>query len=191
MECIRNEDLSSIPVCLFKWFLPPFKRHIYLFIFGCSGSSMLHMLFSSCGQWGLLCSCSVQASHCGGFFLQNTGSRACRLQYLQIWGSRTQLSSCGTQAQVLCSTWDLFGQRIEHVSPALAGGFFTTEPSGKPLTSFFMKSISLFISLVNVAQSCLTLCNHMDCSLPGSSVHGILQARILKQVAILFSRGPS
>ena len=31
-----------------------------------------------------------------------------------------------------------------------------------------------------VAQSCLTLCNHMDCSLPGSSVLGILQARILE-----------
>ena len=34
------------------------------------------------------------------------------------------------------------------------------------------------------AQLCLTLCNPMDCSLPGSSVHGIFQARILEQVAI-------
>ena len=33
-------------------------------------------------------------------------------------------------------------------------------------------------------QSCLTLCDTMDCSLPGSSVHGILQARILRSVAI-------
>ena len=33
-----------------------------------------------------------------------------------------------------------------------------------------------------VAQSCLTLCNPMDCSLPGSSVHGIFQARILEWV---------
>ena len=39
-----------------------------------------------------------------------------------------------------------------------------------------------------VAKSCLTLCNPMDCSLPGSSVHGILQARILEWVAI-FSPG--
>ena len=36
-----------------------------------------------------------------------------------------------------------------------------------------------------VVQSCLTLCNCMDCSLPGSSVHGVLQARILEWVAIL------
>ena len=44
---------------------------------------------------------------------------------------------------------------------------------------------------VIVVQSCLTLCNLMDCSLPGSSVHGILQARLLEWVAIFFSRGSS
>ena len=44
---------------------------------------------------------------------------------------------------------------------------------------------------VLVTQSCLTLCNPMDCSLPVSSVHGILQARILEWVAIFFSRGSS
>ena len=41
-----------------------------------------------------------------------------------------------------------------------------------------------------VAQSCLTLCNPMHCSLPGS-IHGIFQARILEWVAISFSRGSS
>ena len=40
-------------------------------------------------------------------------------------------------------------------------------------------------------QSCLTFCDPMDCSPPGSSVHGILQARILEWVAISFSRGSS
>ena len=44
---------------------------------------------------------------------------------------------------------------------------------------------------VKVIQSCLTLCNPMNCSLPGSSVHGILQARILQWVANPFSRGSS
>ena len=42
-----------------------------------------------------------------------------------------------------------------------------------------------------VAQSCPTLCDPMDCSLPGSSLHGILQARVLEWVAISFSRGSS
>ena len=40
-----------------------------------------------------------------------------------------------------------------------------------------------------VAQSYPTLCDPMDCSLPGSSVHGIFQERILEWVAISFSRG--
>ena len=42
-----------------------------------------------------------------------------------------------------------------------------------------------------VAQSCQTLCDPMDCSLPGFSIHGILQARILEWVAISFCRGSS
>ena len=44
---------------------------------------------------------------------------------------------------------------------------------------------------VIIIQSCPTLFNHMDYSPPGSSVHGILEARILEWVAILFSRGSS
>ena len=44
---------------------------------------------------------------------------------------------------------------------------------------------------VLVSQWCPTLCDLMDCSLPGSSVHGILQARILEWVAIPFSRRSS
>ena len=43
----------------------------------------------------------------------------------------------------------------------------------------------------SVAQSCLTLCSPMDCILPGSSVHGILQARILGWVVTSFSRKSS
>ena len=52
--------------------------------------------------------------------------------------------------------------------------------------------IILFMHVnVLVAQSCPTLCNPMDGSPPGSSVHGILQARILKWIAIPFSRRSS
>ena len=57
-----------------------------------------------------------------------------------------------------------------------------------------LKEISPGCSLESeseLAQSCLTLCNPMDCSPPGSSVHGILQARILEWVAISFARGSS
>ena len=46
-------------------------------------------------------------------------------------------------------------------------------------------------SLIKVTQSCPTLCDPMDCSLPGSSVHGILQGWIMEWVAFPFSRGSS
>ena len=50
---------------------------------------------------------------------------------------------------------------------------------------------SLRLLLCLVIQSYLTLCKPIDCSLPASSVHGILQTRILEWVAMLFSRGSS
>ena len=45
--------------------------------------------------------------------------------------------------------------------------------------------------LLKYYYACLILCDHVDCSQLGSSVHGILQARIQEWVAILFSRGSS
>ena len=58
------------------------------------------------------------------------------------------------------------------------------------LASSHLWSSSL-ASCVLVIQSCPTLCDPMDYSPPGSSIHGILQARILEWGAISFSRGSS
>ena len=52
------------------------------------------------------------------------------------------------------------------------------------------KSISI-VDRSEVTQSCPTLCSPVDCSLPGSSLHGILQVGILEWVSISFSRGSS
>ena len=63
----------------------------------------------------------------------------------------------------------------------------------KPMDYFSLSEVDLyFLSLETnerkfVTQLCPTLCDSMDCSLPGSSVHGILQARALEWVAISFS----
>ena len=46
-------------------------------------------------------------------------------------------------------------------------------------------------SASEVAQLCVTICDPMDCSLPGSSIHGIFQAKVLEWVAISLSRGSS
>ena len=53
------------------------------------------------------------------------------------------------------------------------------------------KTETNILSESEIAQSCPSLCDPMDCSPPGSSVHWILQARILEWVAISFSRGSS
>ena len=51
--------------------------------------------------------------------------------------------------------------------------------------------ITLVSEYSEVTQLRPSLCDPMDCTLPGSSLHGILQARVLEWVAIFFSRGSS
>ena len=68
----------------------------------------------------------------------------------------------------------------------IAGGFFTSWAT--------MEALGVGIPYYKlpeseVSQSCPTLCDPMDCSLSGSSIHGILLARVLEWVAISFSRG--
>ena len=84
-------------------------------------------------------------------YFQCTGFLLRWLLWLQALG-RTSFSSCGEQAWLLCSMWDLPGSGVKPFFPVLA------------------KSLQL----------CPTLCNPMDCSLSEFSVHGILQARILE-----------
>ena len=58
----------------------------------------------------------------------------------------------------------------------------------------FIKCVHIYNHFLDThlrAQLCPTLCNPVDCSLPNSSVRGILQARILEWIAISFSRGSS
>ena len=66
---------------------------------------------------------------------------------------------------------------------------WTEEPGG--LQSVGSHRMDTTAAAAKSLQSCLTLCDPMDCSLPGSSVHRILQARILEWVAIPFFRGSS
>ena len=56
-------------------------------------------------------------------------------------------------------------------------------------SSLFLWDQCVCVCVCSVAQSCLTLCDPMDCSLPGFSVHGIFQTSVLEWVAISSSRG--
>ena len=54
---------------------------------------------------------------------------------------------------------------------------------------YSLKNTDLLPAAAELLQLCWNLCSSMDCNLPGSSVHGILQARILEWVAMPSSRG--
>ena len=79
----------------------------------------------------------------------------------------------------LCATPEM----AAHRAPLSLGISRQEHWSGLPFPSPIHESEN------EVAQRCPTLSDPMDCSLPGSSVHGILQARVLEWVAISFSKG--
>ena len=81
--------------------------------------------FSRCGKWGpLFIAVRGPLTIAASLVMED------RLQMLK-------LSSCGSWAQLLRGTWDLPGPGLEPVSPALAGGFLTTAPPGKPQICYF------------------------------------------------------
>ena len=113
------------------------RRIIYLAVLGhccCTGFSLVAQ------SWGYS-SCREQASHWGGLSCCRTHKsfRVCGLQELQHLGQQLQLPGSRAQAQQLSRTglvalcmWDLTRPGIKPLSPALASGFFTTEPLGSP-----------------------------------------------------------
>ena len=101
-------------------------------------------------------------------------------------GARLAPLSTGLSRQEHCSglpcppAGDLPNPGVEPRSPAMQVDSLPSEPPGKPLLPTPETG--------EVSRSCATLCDLMDCSLSGSSIHGIFQARILEWVAISFPR---
>ena len=85
--------------------------------------------FSSCGKWGPLF-----IVVCGPLTIAASLVAEHRLQ-------TRRLSSCGSRAQLLRGMWNLPRPGLEPVSPALAGGFLTTAPPGKPPPHYFLNPI--------------------------------------------------
>ena len=90
------------------------------------GPSLLWRMSANLGEWGWFSSCGAQGfSLRWPLLLLNTGSR------------HTGFSGCSLRAWLLCSRWNLPRPGIEPMSFALASGFFTTEPPGKPSCQIF------------------------------------------------------
>ena len=116
----------------------------------------------------LLCCVCVLSSSAVSNSLLPRGLQPARLLCSQNSPGKNTRAGCHALPQ-----GNLPNPRIELTSPALQI-FLTTEQLGKPLICL----------LCLVTQSCLTLFNPMNCSPPGSSVHGLSQARLLEWVAI-------
>ena len=102
------------------------KKIIYLFIY-----FWLCWVFVSVRGLSLVAASGGHSSSwCAGLSLSRPLVAEHRLQ-------TRRLSSCGSQAQLLCGLWDLPRPGLEPVSPALAGRFPTTAPPGKPLSVVF------------------------------------------------------
>ena len=91
--------------------------------------------------------------------------------------------------------WNSLGQNTGVSSPSLLSGIFPNQElnlgpciAGKFFTNWAVREAQ---KVKVKSQPCRTLCILMDCSSPGSSVHGIFQARILECFAIFFSRWSS
>ena len=115
-------------------------------------------------------------------------------------GSSVLVNSPGKNTGVGCHALHPGIEPMSRVSPALASGFFTTSATWEDIISAWearlINCFSLFIPQVwkvkvLVTQSCPTLCNPINYKPAGSTVHRILQARILEWVAISFSRESS
>ena len=92
---------------------------------------------------------SLVAASGGYSSLQCEGFSLWWLLLLQSTGSRCMgFSSCDSQAQLLRGMWDLPRPGLEPMSPALAGGFLTTAPPGKSLSTVFKIDL-----LLNVGRS--------------------------------------
>ena len=116
-ETHSHKDLEQSKDALF--FFYHFLK-IYLFLAALGLCCCTTRAFSSCGEQGLL-------------FVAVRGLLIVVASPNAEHGLQTRrLSSCGSRAQLLRGMWDLPRPGLEPVSPALAGGFITTAPPGKP-----------------------------------------------------------
>ena len=124
----------------------------------------------------------IPTSRVGGFpFLHTLSSIYCRLNN----------DGCSDQCEAGTSLW--FWLAFSLIISNSNSLFLIEKKPETPPKKECSSGSKVFRGKVNVlvTKLCPTLCNPMDCSPPGSSVHGILQARILEWVAIPFSRRSS
>ena len=123
---------------------------------------------------------------------------------VEKWNAKAIVKDCRETGKKLLSTSMVSGTAyLSHISDLPSKFFWVQGESGYKHLFFSMaSSIGLIVTrsqkpcsclcvCVWITQSCPTFCDPTNCSPPGFSVHGIVQARILESIAIPFSRGSS
>ena len=119
--------LKIVPCPLLSCFSFLKNNFIYLFIFGCTGFSLLQRLFSSCRERGLLFSCYMRASHCSGF------------SFCRVW-------ALGHMGFSSCSSWALSPDSIvvaQGLSSSVAYGIFPDQGSNPRLLHWQVDSLTM------------------------------------------------
>ena len=114
----------------------------------------------------------------------NLNKNNCQLPEVKLESCR----SCETDLISPLSSSDKWGNWKEHKEPPCYPAGLLSFPLHKAWVGAKWAKQQQYVACSD-AQSCLTLCDPVDCSPPGSSVHGISQARMLEWVVISFSRG--
>ena len=178
MQCPPNLHPSLLPACSEDRGLASVS-HWYQWdplYFNWVSPALRKNLIKNQKIWGLLlhhCLCCAVLSHS----VVSNSFRPHRLQPARLlcpWGFSRQEHWSGLPCP---PPGDLPNPGIEPRSSSLQADSLPAE-------------LPLYLCMLSL-QSCLTLCDPMGCSLPGSSVHGILQVRILEWVAMPLSRGSS
>ena len=114
----------------------------------------------------------VSSPEAGSRWISQSGWKIKEVSRGEKWGAGRSWDAC----QALCASfqWSWAGSAGEQRGAAWGQGAWW----GLCLLSFPQMSLSIYLFRMH-AQSCLTLCAPMDCNPPGSSIHGIFQARIL------------
>ena len=179
----------------------------YSLIFGCAGSSFLCWLLCGCVEGGYSLVAVFKALTVVASLVAEPGlwgawaSAVAAHGLLRAWAQ--SLWPCGLGCSVACGLFLDQGSNLcllhwQVVSLPLSHQGIPEGALFMRLLGFVVNRVSYFVShhcpeivkvicdICEVAQSCPTLCDPMDCSLPGSSVHGIFQARVLEWVPFPF-----
>ena len=198
---------NRLILCCPLLFLPPVFPSIRVF----SNESVLHIRWPE--YWSISFSISPSSEYSGlasfridwldllaaqgtlKSLLQHHSSKASILQHSAFFIVQLSHPYMTTGKTIALNRWTFVGKVMSLLFNILSRLVITFLPRSKHLLISWLQSPSLVIleprKIKLVTQLSPTLCDPMDCSPPVSSVHRILQARILKWVAIPFSKGSS